>query len=323
MGFPVVLSIGEVLIDFISEEVGAINKVKGFQKCPGGAPANFAVGLARLGVDVAFIGKIGNDPFGEYLLEVLNNEKVNTVNVIKAQKNERTALAFVSLDEDAERDFVFYRKNAADLQLTEKELNLDLLANAKYIHFGTVSLTEEPSRSATISAIDKCREAGGISCFDPNLRLDLWESLEIFREIIDKVLKKTDILYPSLEELKFILQREDIEEQEAIELIMKKYPIDIVALKKGKEGCLIKKREDFFLAVPSFEVQVLDTTGAGDGFNVGFIFGLLEEKSIQEAGVIGNAVGALVVQKKGAMTSLPTREELQEFLKHQKVEIGI
>ncbi|MCK5158975.1 MAG: carbohydrate kinase family protein, partial [Candidatus Heimdallarchaeota archaeon] len=107
------------------------------------------------------------------------------------------------------------------------------------------------------------------------------------------------------------------------ELIMKKYPIDIVALKKGKEGCLIKKREDFFLAVPSFDVQVLDTTGAGDGFNVGFIFGLLEEKSIQEAGVIGNAVGALVVQKKGAMTSLPTREELQEFLKHQKVEIGI
>lgn len=323
MGIPVVLSIGEVLIDFISEEVGAINEVKSFQKCPGGAPANFAVGLARLGVDVAFIGKVGNDPFGEYLIDVLKNEKVNTKNVIKAQKNERTALAFVSLDEDAERDFVFYRKNAADLQLTEKELKLEYLTNAKYIHFGTVSLTEEPSRTATITAIDKCRDAGGLSCFDPNLRRDLWESLETFREILDKVLKKTDILYPSLEELKFILQSEDIEEQEAIDSIMEKYPIDVVALKRGEEGCLIKKREDFFLAVPSFDVQVLDTTGAGDGFNVGFIFGLIEEHSIQEAGLIGNAVGALVIQKKGAMTSLPTREELQDFLKNQKVEIRI
>lgn len=323
MGFPVVLSIGEVLIDFISEEAGAINKVKGFQKCPGGAPANFAVGLARLGVDVAFIGKVGNDPFGDYLLEVLKNEKVNTENVMKAQKNERTALAFVSLDEDAERDFVFYRKNAADLQLTEKELNLNYLTKAKYIHFGTVSLTEEPSRTATITAIDKCREIGGIACFDPNLRLDLWENLETLREIIDKVLKKTDILYPSLEELKFILQREDIEEQEAVNLIIEKYPIDIVALKRGKEGCLIKKRDNFFLTIPAFDVDILDTTGAGDGFNVGFIFGLIEEKSIEEAGIIGNAVGALVIQKKGAMTSLPTREELQEFLKNQKVEIGI
>jgi len=318
-----VISIGEVLIDFISEELGTINNVKGFQKCPGGAPANFAVGLARLGVNIAFIGKVGDDPFGEYLLNVLKNEKVNTENVIKAQKNERTALAFVSLDEDAERDFVFYRKNAADLQFTEKELKVDYLVNAKYIHFGTVSLTEEPSRTATISAIERCREAGGKSCFDPNLRLDLWENLETFREIIDKVLKKTDIMYPSLEELKIILQREDVEEQEAIDLIMEKYPIDIVALKRGKEGCLIKKREDFFLTIPAFEVHVLDTTGAGDGFNVGFIFGLIEEKSIEEAGIIGNAVGALVIQKKGAMTSLPSREELQEFLKNQKVEIGI
>lgn len=317
------ISIGEVLIDFISEELGTINNVKGFQKCPGGAPANFAVGLARLGVNIAFIGKVGDDPFGEYLLNVLKNEKVNTENVIKAQKNERTALAFVSLDEDAERDFVFYRKNAADLQFTEKELKVDYLVNAKYIHFGTVSLTEEPSRTATISAIERCREAGGKSCFDPNLRLDLWENLETFREIIDKVLKKTDIMYPSLEELKIILQREDVEEQEAIDLIMEKYPIDIVALKRGKEGCLIKKREDFFLTIPAFEVHVLDTTGAGDGFNVGFIFGLIEEKSIEEAGIIGNAVGALVIQKKGAMTSLPSREELQEFLKNQKVEIGI
>ncbi|MBK5112031.1 MAG: carbohydrate kinase [Candidatus Heimdallarchaeota archaeon] len=317
------ISIGEVLVDFLSEDVGTLNTVKRFQKCPGGAPANFAVGLARLGVDVAFIGKVGDDPFGKFLTNVLKNEKVNIDNVIKAQKDERTALAFVSLDEDAERDFVFYRKNAADLQLTEKEIKSDYLTNAKYIHFGTVSLTEEPSRTATITAIDKCRGAGGKSCFDPNLRLDLWENLKTLREIIDKILRKTDILYPSLEELKFILQREDIEEQEAIDLIMKKYPIEIVALKMGKEGCLIKKREDFFLAVPSFEVQVLDTTGAGDGFNVGFIFGLLEEKSIQEAGVIGNAVGALVVQKKGAMTSLPTREELQEFLKNQNVEIGI
>ena len=323
MGFPVVISIGEILIDFISEDKGTLDKAKGFQMYPGGAPANFAVGLARLGVEVAFVGKIGNDPFGKFLQKTLRDENVNVENVVKAQNNERTALAFVSLDEDAERDFVFYRKNAADLQLSVEELNQEYLTNAKYIHFGTVSLTEDPSRTATLTAIDKCRSAGGISCFDPNIRLDLWENLETFRDIIDQALKKTDILYPSLEELKFILQKGEIGEQEAIQLIMDKYPIDLVVLKRGIEGCLIKKREDFFLAVPSFEVNVLDTTGAGDGFNVGFILGLLEEKSIQEAGVIGNAIGALVIQKKGAMTALPTREELLQFLKKQKVEIGI
>ncbi len=323
MDFPVVISIGEVLIDFISEDTGTLDKVKGFQMCPGGAPANFAVGLARLGVKVAFVGKIGDDPFGKFLFKTLSDEKVNVENVVMAQKDERTALAFVSLDQNAERNFLFYRKNAADLQLIEQELNRDYLINAKYIHFGTVSLTEEPSRTTTIAAIDECRNAGGIACFDPNLRLDLWENPETLRLIIDKVLNKTDILYPSLEELKFILQVEDIEEQEAIQQIMEKYPINIVVLKRGKEGCLIKKRDDFFLTVPSFEVDVLDTTGAGDGFNAGFIFGLIEEKSIQEAGIIGNAVGALVVQKKGAMTSLPTREELQQFFKKQKVEIGI
>ncbi|MGC9779240.1 MAG: carbohydrate kinase [Candidatus Heimdallarchaeota archaeon] len=323
MSFPEVLSIGEILIDFISDEIGTLDKVNSFQKCPGGAPANFIVGLARLGINTGFIGKVANDFFGDYLLNILKEEGVNVEFMVKAKSNERTTLAFVSLDQDSERDFLFYRKDAADMKLEPEEVNLEAVKKAQFLNFGTVSLTDEPCRSATFKAIEECRKTKGKVCLDPNIRLDLWVDKNELRNMLDQALLSTDIFYPSTEELQFILDDEEIDEQKAVDEVFEKYPINIIALKKGNEGCLVKQRDGFFSAIPSFEVPVIDTTGAGDGFNAGFVFGLLDGKSLEEAGILGCAVGALAIQKKGAMTSLPTREELNQFLINQKVKIPL
>ncbi|MHA1220141.1 MAG: carbohydrate kinase family protein [Candidatus Heimdallarchaeota archaeon] len=317
-----IISIGEVLIDFISDEAGTLSQVDSFQKCPGGAPANFAVGIAKLGLKVLFLGKVGSDPFGNYLVDYLQKQGVNIDYIKYSQNKERTALAFVSLDKDLERDFLFYRRDAADLQLSREEIDASAFINVNYLHFGTVSLTNEPSRSATLKAIKECKKAGGKVCFDPNIRFDLWESEAKLREVLDLVLQDIDILYPSEEELNFLVDNK-VKSKEAIDELMKTYPIEIIALKKGKNGCAITSRSNYFVTIPSFNVPVVDTTGAGDGFNTGFIFGLAQGKNLEEAGIIGNAVGALVIQKKGAMTALPTLTELREFLINNKVKISI
>jgi len=320
---PSVIAIGEILVDFIPNEIAVLKDLDSFQKCPGGAPANYIVGLARLGVDVAFIGKVGDDPFGEYLREVLISESVDTTNLVKAKNGERTTLAFVYFDAEMDRDFFFYRKNAADINLTSEEIKSDLFRDVSFLHFGSVSLTDEPIRSATFQAIDLCKQRGGKVCFDPNIRTSLWETKEEMRTQIELALEKVDIFLPSQNELEFFYNEKEFDEQKAVNDLFKKYPLELVVVKKGKEGCIIKERSGHFLTIPSFDVEIIDTTGAGDGFNVGFIFGLLNDLSLEEAGIIGNAIGALVIQKKGAMTSLPNRNDLEEFLAKQNIPIKL
>ena len=320
---PSVIAIGEILVDFIPNEIAVLKDLDSFQKCPGGAPANYIVGLACLGVDVAFIGKVGDDPFGEYLREVLISESVDTTNLVKAKNGERTTLAFVYFDAEMDRDFFFYRKNAADINLTSEEIKSDLFREVSYLHFGSVSLTDEPIRSATFQAIDLCKQRGGKVCFDPNIRTSLWETKEEMRAQIELALEKVDIFLPSQNELEFFYNEKEFDEQKAVNDLFEKYPLELVVVKKGKEGCLIKERSGHFLTIPSFDVEIIDTTGAGDGFNVGFIFGLLNDLSLEEAGIIGNAIGALVIQKKGAMTSLPNKNDLEEFLAKQNIPIKL
>lgn len=323
MALPKVVSIGEVLVDFIPNEIAKMKDLGSFQKCPGGAPANFAVGIARLGVQTAFVGKVGDDPFGDYLREVLHSEGVNVANLVKATNGERTTLAFVYFDKDMDREFFFYRNNSADVNLKPEEIDSKLLQKINYLHFGSLSLTEEPVKSATFRAIDLCKKNNGQVCFDPNIRASLWETEELLRETIEQALEQVDIFLPSVAELQFLYNKANFDEQTAIDYLFTKYPLKIIALKKGKDGCVIKERNGYFLTIPSFEVEIVDSTGAGDGFNVGFIFGLLNELSIEEAGIIGNAIGALVVQKKGAMTSLPSREDLEAFLQKEKIPIKL
>jgi len=314
-------SIGEVLIDLIAiKKNGQDDSEELYMRMPGGAPANFAVGVARLGANVRFFGKVSDDKFGHFLTQKLAQEGIALDNLVTAQKGEKTSLAFVFRDAFGERDFLFYRENAADSALTSEELKPELFTDLQYLHFGTLSLVAEPSRKATFQAISYCKDNGGTICFDPNIRKDLWSDEKELREVVRQALNKTDIFYPSKEELDFILGKQ-LPPQEAILELFKQFPIKIVALKLGKEGCLLKSREGFFAEIPSFDVSVVDTTGAGDGFNAGFIFALAQGMSLEEAGVLGNAVGALVIGKEGAMTALPTLAELKAFLRAKKIQI--
>ncbi|MFX1244268.1 MAG: carbohydrate kinase family protein [Promethearchaeota archaeon] len=313
---PTVCCLGEVLIDFIAKEEGRLFEVSSFLKCPGGAPANVAVGVARLGVHTGFIGKVGLDAFGEFLVEELNRNGVDTKGIVRTNKAP-TALAFVSRSKAGDRDFLFYREPCADALLTQDELPQDWLQGVQYLHFGGVSLTREPSRQATIHAIELAQSHGAIVSFDPNLRLDLWvDGLEGYQRTLRQVLKTVDIFLPSEEELEALFATKNMKHAliQAHEL-----GPHTICLKRGNQGSLISTKSndgtlDQFTQSP-FDIPVRDTTGAGDGFNAGLLVGLAKGTSLREAVAQGTAVASLVITKIGAMTALPTQDELTKFMK--------
>ncbi|MBA3871503.1 MAG: hypothetical protein H0X30_20350, partial [Anaerolineae bacterium] len=176
-----VVCLGELLIDFVALEHGVgVGEASGFKKAPGGAPANVAVAVARLGHPSAFLGQVGDDPFGHYLAGVLAEDKVD-VSGLRFSAEARTALAFVSLRADGERSFMFYRNPSADMLMRPEDVALDVLKGKQIFHFGSITLIKEPSRSATVKAAEAARDAGLIISYDPNLRLALWSDAEAAR----------------------------------------------------------------------------------------------------------------------------------------------
>jgi len=301
-----VISLGEALIDFISLKSGvSLEEAPGFEKCPGGAPANFAVACARLGLSTGFIGKVGDDAFGRFLAATLAE---NGVDVSQVKHSEhRTALAFVSIAKNGERHFMFYRRPCADLMLEEEDLDPKYISGAKVLHFGTVSLSESPSREATLRAVQYARDSGVQVSFDPNIRFHLWAKGEDeIREEVISVARKCDIFLPSEEEARF-LSGKDVRASLAEFL---SWGPGTVAIKLGERGCIAADR-DRTIEAPGIRAKAIDTTGAGDGFDAGFIFGLLQGHGLERAALYANVVGSLVVRKRGAMTSLPTRTEVE------------
>ncbi len=312
---PTVACLGEVLIDFIADDTGSLVTASKFQKFAGGAPANVAVGVARLGVSCGFIGKVSSDYFGDFLVKTLQKNGVDVGGIVRT-KEAPTALAFVARSATGERSFFFYREHCADLLLTEADLLQDWLKQVKYLHVGSVSLTNEPSRQATLRAAEIAKSNGAIITFDPNLRLDLWNGgiTECCR-VVQQLLKVTDIFLPSIEELFLLMKTKNLEE--AVHGILGFGP-SAICVKQGSEGVLAIKRsasDDLERTIQSaFDVRAVDTTGAGDGFNAGFIAGLATGLSFFEAVNQGCAVAALVITKRGAMSALPTRTQLKHFL---------
>ena len=312
---PVAVCLGEVLVDLIAEEAGLLSEAPGFRKCPGGAPANVAVGLARLGVRCGFIGKVGDDPFGDFLVATLQENGVDTGGIVRTRQAP-TALAFVSLTSTGERDFFFYRNPCADLLLAPEELPTDWLRQTRFLHIGGVSLTGQPSRQATLRAAQLARNSGATVTFDPNLRLALWPGgLEECRRTIRRVLPTVDIFLPAEEELLLLMEEDNL--SEAVYRAQKLGP-KVICVKLGRRGvhAFLRLKDGSYREVkqPAFRVQVTDTTGAGDGFNAGLIAAMSEGHPIPEALRWGCAVAALVITKKGAMTALPTRHQLNSFL---------
>ncbi|SDC64075.1 fructokinase [Paenibacillus sp. UNCCL117] len=315
----VVYTIGEALIDFIPAEKGVpLKEVNGFEKAAGGAPFNVACAVAKLGGRSGFIGKLGSDAFGDFLVETLTRLQVD-VSHVRRTREAGTGLAFVSLSSDGNRDFSFYRNPSADMLLTEQETADIRFAAGDILHFCSVDLIEAPVKYAHRAALAAVREAGGLISFDPNVRLPLWTSPEACRKTILEFLPEAHIVKISDEELAFITGLAD--EEEAISSLFVGN-VRHVVYTKGAEGALWH-RSSGKVAVAGHAIRVADTTGAGDSFIGALLYQLhargLGADSITEVDIrpileFANAAAALTTTRKGAVGALPGKEEVLDFL---------
>ncbi len=312
-----VVTFGELLIDFVSTESGvSLIEAPAFVKAAGGAPANVAVALARLGVSSGFIGKVGDDDFGHFLAQTLAGNGVDTSAILFSQEA-RTALAFVSVKEDGERNFMFYRHPSADMLIRPEEIDAEYIKEARVFHYGSISLISEPSRSATLEALRCARGNGLLISYDPNLRLSLWPSPAEARRGIELGWDFADIIKISEEELDFLAGTQDLE-RGAHEVFHSE--LKLLVISRGREGCYFATTKERGY-VPGYRVATVDTTGAGDGFVAGLLAGLLEigfqldsSESLFDVLRLANAVGALTTTKRGAIPALPTREKVLRFI---------
>lgn len=302
-----VIAIGEILIDMIADmPAKPLEAQTTFKRFAGGAPANFAVGVRHLGLSSGMITKVGDDFFGNFLIKTLKDENVE-ISQVKITSEYKTALAFVGLDEKRSPSFSFYRSPCADIMLTPEEISEEYIKSAKLLMCGTVSMADEPARSAIFKAIDYAKKHGLQVACDPNLREDLWHNKDP-REHIFKVLKDIDIFLPSISEAEFITEEKG---EKAFESILELGP-SIVGITRGAEGATILTKDGIFSA-PSYKVDVVDTTGAGDAFAAGLITGLLTNVPLKEIPYFANAVSALKITRKGAM-NVPSRQEVEDFM---------
>ncbi len=319
-----VIGLGEVLIDFISTEPTSYLEASLFQKCFGGAPMNTIVGASRLGLKTGAVAAVGDDPFGEYLVNVLRENNVDTSRIV-VKRDARTTISFVVNDPSSgERTFIFYRspwvEGAADSLLTPQDIDYDYLSSTEILHVSGFSLSQNPSRDTILDAVRYAGRSGVKVSFDPTLRVDVWRSEETIREVYYKMLRLSDILVLSRDEASFIFGTDDYLEVADKAL---KFGLDIVGVKLGSEGCFLKSRDGKEIFEPAFKVKAIDTTGAGDGWNAGLFFGLCTGLNLEVAVKVANAVGALVVTRRGAITALPYRHELERFLKHFNIKLNV
>ncbi|CAL5343927.1 unnamed protein product [Camellia sinensis] len=311
-----VVCFGEMLIDFVPTVGGvSLAEAPSFKKAPGGAPANVAVGIARLG---------GEDEFGCMLADILKQNKVDNSGM-RFDPNARTALAFVTLRADGEREFMFFRNPSADMLLSESELDVNLIKQARIFHYGSISLIEEPCRSTHLAAIEIAKESGCVLSYDPNLRLPLWPSAEAARKGIMSIWDQADVIKISEEEISFLTGGDDPYDDNVVLEELFHPNLKLLLVTEGSEGCRYYTKQ-FKGRVPGVKVKAVDTTGAGDAFVGGILNSLVsnvnlyqDEKQLREALLFGNACGALTVTEKGAIPSLPTKEAVLQILKEVTV----
>lgn len=312
-----IVALGELLIDF-TEAGQDKNGMKLFEQNPGGAPANLLTVASHMGYRTSFIGKVGTDMHGAFLKKTLQREGIDTAALVEDARY-FTTLAFVEIDENGERNFSFARKPGADTQIRKEELDKSLLSACRIFHFGSLSLTDEPARSATLEAVSSAKEAGALISYDPNYRSSLWESKKIAVETMKSVVPLADVMKVSDEESLLLTDEKSYEQ--AAEHLLSMGP-KLVAITLGGDGVLVaaKNRKE---RIEAFRTQAVDTTGAGDSFWGGFLtsflslnktIGELEWKEIRKCAVWGNAIACLCVQKRGGIPAIPTGEAVMEFM---------
>lgn len=328
--FPEVVCLGEALIDLVSQKNGVgLDLAPGFRKAPGGAPANVAVGVSRLGRRAAFLGAVGDDPFGDFLRAELARHAVNTTGILRARQR-RTALALVSLTADGNRDFLFYGDRPAHLGLCLTRPMRSMIRNAAIFHYGSISLIADPARRTTLAAIREAGRARRFCSYDPNLRLNLWPDARTARRWLWEGLRHADCVKVNEEELVFLTGRHGV--ARGLRALAEAGPRLAVAT-LGREGCAYSWA-GVEGKVPGFPAKVVDTTGAGDAFVAGMLVGLLEAAPDPSASLpdgpgldailtFANAAAALSTERRGGIPSLPSRRQVVAFLRTHGARSGI
>ena len=313
-----IVTLGEVVADVYEEQTPSEVELQ-FTARPGGAPANVAVAVAKLGAQASFVGRLGDDLFGDFILRALHAVGVETAAVRREPPPTRTTLAFVEVSKDGNREFTFYRSvPAADELLAPEDIRRESLSGASFANFGSIPLIKDPVRSATRKFAQLAIEMDVPVAFDVNLREHLWNSLDEFREAIEPMLGLATVIKLSADELAPVLGTEDPEEGAGM-LLSRGATLALVSM--GHQGAFYATKT-FHGTAPAFEPErVLDATGAGDAFLAATLVHLAEtpgwrehEASVHEAVRRGTAAGAMACAEFGAMPGLPTRDKLDQFI---------
>lgn len=314
-----IICLGEMLIDFIALQSGKkLIEVESFKKFAGGAPANVAVGVSKLGKLSVFLGRLGDDEFGYFLKDRLEENGVDC-SQLQFDEQARTGLAFISLPTPNTREFLFYRNPSADMKLNSDEFDHDFIKNTKIFHFGSITLINEPSKSATLKAIEIVKKSGGIISYDPNLRLNLWKDARTARSEINKVMPLVDIVKVNDEEILFLMGKEDI--KKGMSKVLSKGP-SLCLVTLGKNGCFYKTKK-LFGKFGAFKVETVDSNGCGDSFISSILVKVLEnglkntisDKDIMLSAIkFASAAAAITSTKRGVISSLPAKSEVEKFL---------
>jgi fructokinase len=323
------ICLGEVLIDMFPAEIGRpLAAVSAFRPVPGGAPANVAVAARRLGLQSAFVGKVGDDAFGHHLAGILAGERVD-IRGMRFDPEVRTGLAFLAMLDENTYDILFYRNPGADMRLSPEELDTDLLGSARALHFGSLSLVQDPSRSATLEAVKIARKTAALISFDMNYRPDLWSRAQAY-DSVHATIPQVDLLKVNENELALLTGQaelgsttEDTLQTLCSELLNLGPTLIVVTL--GSSGSYFQLR-DVGAMIPGWDVQTIDATGCGDAFIAGLLAGLLaapawrdqlDPKQLVELVGYANAVGALTATRQGVIPALPYSKEVERFLAGQ------
>ncbi|EFC5410596.1 aminoimidazole riboside kinase [Escherichia coli] len=297
--------LGDAVVDLLPESDGRL------LPCPGGAPANVAVGIARLGGTSGFIGRVGDDPFGALMQRTLLTEGVD-ITYLKQDEWHRTSTVLVDLNDQGERSFTFMVRPSADLFL--ETTDLPCWRHGEWLHLCSIALSAEPSRTSAFTAMTAIRHAGGFVSFDPNIREDLWQDEHLLRLCLRQALQLADVVKLSEEEWRLISGK--TQNDRDICALAKEYEIAMLLVTKGAEGVVVCYRGQVH-HFAGMSVNCVDSTGAGDAFVAGLLTGLsstglsTDEREMRRIIDLAQRCGALAVTAKGAMTALPYRQELE------------
>ena len=317
-----VVALGELLIDFTDNGISPQGNPV-MEANPGGAPCNVLAMLTKLGYQTAFIGKVGDDMFGKQLADALCEVGIGTDGLVYDKKI-HTTLAFVHTFPDGDRDFSFYRNPGADMMLSEDEIDEELIRNAEIFHFGSLSMTAEPVKNATIKALKTAKEAGVTISFDPNLREPLWDSLDDAKREISFGMSRCDILKISDNEITWFTGKVDFDE--GVAALWEMYPdIKMILVSMGRDGSRCYQKGRSVTVKPFLQDKTIETTGAGDTFCAGVLHYVLKqglrdysEDEMKDMLTFANAAASIITTRKGALRVMPSKEEVEALISEWK-----